>query len=1575
SYTDSGSKIWYSEDVDFIIGVTDALSGIRNITVKINGTELRNIDYYTSETHSADLTVNTSEAERNEDGSYTIYVEYTDNAGNTASTTSTIYKDIAVPVVTSVIFEGGDDASNSIWSDIWNLITFGIFYNDDVKVTVTARDDSPATGVKEYTLYIGGEEYAVSTDGVFTIAYEDYTSQKEITVTATDNVNNTCDQITPTSVDTNASNDTIMLEQGTSAITIDIPESADSAVRYDKDGNAWYSGDIDFTVNASDELSGIRTVTASINGTELYTKDYYNQDAKTTTADEFTVNTGDAVINDNGSYVILVTVTDNAGNVTTDTKTVYKDTAAPIVTDITFTANSSAWSETLNLLTFGIFFNSDVTVTVSAVDNDPTAGIKEYSLYVGDREAQTNTTGVFTISDEDYAAIELIRVTVTDNVLNTCSPVNPTSVNTNASNDGIMLENSSADIEITIPSQSDRTDRYTDSSNRIWYSGDIDYTVKVTDEGSGIRNITADINGTELFNEDYYEEESATAEKTLTLNTGDAVRNSDGSYVLTVTVTDNADNVSTKSQTVYKDTDVPVITSVEFNAESEESTWSEILNLLTFGIFYNDDVHVSVGARDDSPASGVKEYTLYVGGTEVETNTEGEFTISYENYTSQQEITVTATDNVGNTCARTTPSQAVDTNAQNDTIMLETTDGAITITIPDSTSEAVRFDRADGTVWYSGDIDFAVNVVDTQSGIRSITADINGTVLVNNSYNLLSEKTTNVSFSINTADAVRNDDGSYEITVVVTDNAGNQFEQSSVVYKDISTPVVTDITFTDEDGNTVDVLAEYGTYDAASGNYIIECQETIYAVITAADSEPSSGISDIGYTLTDAATGSTVTAADTDFTGYDTVSATRRVKINANFKGTLTAYVVDNVSNTSATVNPGSAIIETQATHNSEANHITMSLANYTEGYYYNTTVTPVITVKDTYAGIKDIVVEITANGSAYRTINASSLTSADGKGWTINSTDENLVTSASMSIPVTIESNNIIIKVTLTDNALNTSEQQYMFHIDLTAPVISCSLTSNATPVSGYYSDTVTANITVVEHNFNASAFSITEGSVTGWSNSGDVWTATATFSGEGEHQFTMSCTDLAGNTGTSSGSDGTFYVDLTDPVVTVQDMSYGQTNNDDDDISFSIVITDALRLSDSPLSMTFTVWYLTDDGVLASGDFTLDELQDMGFITYTSTSGTTEYTYTVSLIKDGIYSFVCTVTDMSGRTSSSILYSDEDSSSASVTDFEFSINREGSTYKVLWQDEDVSVENGQIASTGSTEEGIIQVSDIVITEYNPDAIDTEGDGTVISISQGVNMAETVNVDAETDESEKYSVNTYVISREDYFNEDGVYTLQIETTDAAGNVSNGISEDSESGETSKNYRSVSFTVDTTAPEVYADSDFTSYFSIQAEKYSFHIEIDDLTTCYLTVTATEGGSTYPLSVTLDGETVTAENLELSGSEKAVTLTLEEKSYDEIAIDVVDAVGLTYSDVKKSITISTSSLRVLFNRISGFLAENKWVYALIIGVPVLIVVLLIFVLRRKKKDDDNPENTKKKEKKSKDKKNKGKTGKK
>lgn len=589
------------------------------------------------------------------------------------------------------------------------------------------------------------------------------------------------------------------------------------------------------------------------------------------------------------------------------------------------------------------------------------------------------------------------------------------------------------------------------------------FDIDVEDKDSGIRSVIADINGTEVINKDYTKEEKTKkVHDKLTVNT-DAVEkeneSNDGLYRLTVTVFDNAGNSSSITQDIYKDNKRPVIENITFSAGKEEnSKWDDLLNLLTFGIFFNDDVKITVDGYDPDVSAGIKEYNLFVGGKLYASTDDGVFNISYDAYNEalassnrgSAKLSFNIVDNVNNTCDQVIPSVDM-SNAKSPALVLEKEAPYSYVAIPFSSNDEANYfyDEVNNRHWYSGDITSIITAADAESGIRNITATINGTEVLNENYYDRDSAVKEQDVTINTSAGKPDYTGAYELKAIVTDNAGNVSEESvRTVYIDKTSPIITSMLFTDERGNNIEI-GDIISYDESAQTYIISCQKSATITMFITDPGYSSGVNlssgrdcfiSTMFTPIDGEPfvpeESNITC-EIDDSDPEHIIYVWKYTLSSDFKGAISAVATDNVGNSCEQINPGSFIIETPEQHKQETDHITMSLDNYGYGHYYNHTVTPVISIKDTFSGIKDVEIVITANGKNYINTTVKNITQESLNGWIDIETDKNHVDKASIAIPVNIESNNIVISIKLTDNSNNVSEAKYMFHIDLTAPVM----------------------------------------------------------------------------------------------------------------------------------------------------------------------------------------------------------------------------------------------------------------------------------------------------------------------------------------------------------------------------------------------------------------------------------------------------------------------------------------------------------------------------------------------------------
>ena len=207
-----------------------------------------------------------------------------------------------------------------------------------------------------------------------------------------------------------------------------------------------------------------------------------------------------------------------------------------------------------------------------------------------------------------------------------------------------------------------------------------------------------------------------------------------------------------------------------------------------------------------------------------------------------------------------------------------------------------------------------------------------------------------------------------------------------------------------------------------------------------------------------------------------------------------------------------------------------------------------------TYSGIDKIYYSVQASGNANGSISKRELFGAETEAdRTQNREERNVV----FSVPISdqFNSNDVIVTAYAEDLSGNEITKKIPIKIDTKAPEITVQYNSIPAVNGDYYNATRVATVTIRERNFDPSGvrFSITNSdgvqpSISGWSPSGNVGvsdnethTCTVTFAADGDYTFTLSATDLAGNT-TSLGRVDEFTIDQTDPTIQV---SYDNNND----------------------------------------------------------------------------------------------------------------------------------------------------------------------------------------------------------------------------------------------------------------------------------------------------------------------------------------------------------------------------------------------------------------------------------------------
>lgn len=1059
----------------------------------------------------------------------------------------------------------------------------------------------------------------------------------------------------------------------------------------------------------------------------------------------------------NSTYYIYAV--DIAGNVSNaKSVNVRIDQKAPTVTAFTYsTSETSVVEDFIKFLTFGTVSSKSIYVTVTGSDEDITSGLKEITLYKGSDVFETKTTtgntATFKLTEAEFKNGAEISATVTDVAGNVSNNTKPTDegVTTKAKNNTVKIDTAKPEATIK-PDEA----VYTDGDGNLWYNGNTALNIVATDNNAGICSVEVKLNGESLKTDaegkaiDTDFSATYTTSEKFVINTSQNA--ADGENVIEVTVTNNAGVQSeTQIQKVYIDTTAPDITNFEVTRVGGKAL-DKILNFLTFGIFFNDQVEVTVTAADSNATSGVKTITLFAGEKVFETknveNDKATFVIPTDAITDETKhfdavISAKATDNTGNTTQTAVEPNTENSNVKDSGLMIETIKPTIDVKFPEAVT-GKNANTATAGDWYNSDVKFAITANDADAGLRNVLITINDKELVNDNL-YASEKITLKEYEVNTnaEGVVRAGDGSYTLKVIVTDNAGNVSDTySKTIFKDVDKPYITGFDFApdkyiegSETKSTVEVT-DYGFYFKADTK----------VTISSKDDAPTAGVKSITYYTVDIDSGKSEEI--TELVNKDNCI---EFTIKANFKGQIYAKATDNVLNVASDfVNPDSAIVESPEKHEKEE-HIAFSKSSTeyktqdeTELYAKDVPVT--LTVTDTYSGIRNIEWEVVApydtenNQSGKVSVN-NDKTFAEGSDtdWKQIKTESNLVTEMQKTITVNNNSNNIVVLVKMTDRAGNTSEKQIEFSIDKTNPVIEVKYDNNV-PDETYkdiFKANRTATIKITERNFNGKdvihRITNTDGvipALSAWEEHKNTdnpdetyYTATIAYAADGDYTFDISYSDLADNAA-EKFAQHKFTIDKTIPTVVVSYDNNTALNGNYYKADRTATITIVEHNFDS--SRVNVVGTATDNGTALSFPATS---------TWTSNGDT--HTATINYSSDSKYTFDIEFLDMAGNPI------------ADYTTEEFFVDKTAPTLEISGV-ADKSANNGTVAP-------VVTYSD---TNFNKDAVNIELSG----VSNGkVNYAGSAEDIAN---GQKFTYADF----EKVQNVDDIYTLTATLTDMAGN-------------------------------------------------------------------------------------------------------------------------------------------------------------------------------------------------------------
>jgi len=431
------------------------------------------------------------------DGKLSVSLSNEDYAGNISEVRNrTVYIDNHNPVARGIF--SCDEAS---------MTAFGTFANHLITICVPVSDTDggmPSSGYRRAVLYFSGKEYITETiqdNNAYFLIPDEFFENSVISGTAsvivTDNTGHSSEQTFLLSDKKQSAE--LMIENKPPEISAPVVSGSN---RYENSaGEVWFSSDVSVSYTVSDADSGLNDVIYSRyhaqNNSTVYQEEHYaDLDSRTASAD-FTLRTEE---NLDGRSDFLMQISDNAGNTSERSVSVYKDINAPYISGFQFEDSllyEQRNTSQLNVVAEGFerfshFYADGRVMTVLARDDrGESAGLQEIicTLYQTDGSVfrEYHSEGL-EYSDSVYSAAFFIpegfkgdiEAYAVDNVQNRSG---------NAYPDGFISENeqrhqSTSSIAIILPSETHRDS----SGNQLYHEG-VTAEITVEDSFSGIQSI------------------------------------------------------------------------------------------------------------------------------------------------------------------------------------------------------------------------------------------------------------------------------------------------------------------------------------------------------------------------------------------------------------------------------------------------------------------------------------------------------------------------------------------------------------------------------------------------------------------------------------------------------------------------------------------------------------------------------------------------------------------------------------------------------------------------------------------------------------------------------------------------------------------------------------------------------------------------------------------------------------------------------------------------------------------------------------------------------------------------------
>jgi LPXTG-motif cell wall-anchored protein len=454
---------------------------------------------------------------------------------------------------------------DNILSKTGNFLTFGIFWKEEINVEVSSIDEVSSVATIKYNKE-GVDKTVTTTTGKiqFTVPLE---FSGEISTAATDNAGNTSATVT---------SEGIILENEKPIITVET------------DLTNWKSTDFDVDATATDSKAGISKIIYKINSEAVVTAFELSSETELVKAKDIQI-----PIATQGENIVIIEVTDNAGNTQTETVIAKLDKIAPTIT---------ATGDTTN-------YKQSDSVIVNTTQGASNVSKFEVSKDGGSFEKVIANS--YTVTANGTYAFRVINgsgVVATTNLIY-------------------------ANIDITKPVVNIDSNGY---AAGIWSNNNITLNVSNNSSNLGTTKFEVSTDGTNF---------------TPIIN-GELIINTDSIKTYSFKATSESGVECDVLTYIAKlDKTAPTSPIIKYT-KKDDNKLSKIGNFLTFGIFWKEDINVEISSIDAlSSVASIKYNKDGVDKTVTTTTGKIQFTVPLE---FSGEISIAATDNAGNTSATVT---------------------------------------------------------------------------------------------------------------------------------------------------------------------------------------------------------------------------------------------------------------------------------------------------------------------------------------------------------------------------------------------------------------------------------------------------------------------------------------------------------------------------------------------------------------------------------------------------------------------------------------------------------------------------------------------------------------------------------------------------------------------------------------------------------------------------------------------------------------------------------------------------------------------------------------------------------